>query len=263
MAAIGSRNCIRWIHTEYLYSAPSRNLLRGALSPAIRSKIIVLRNLQKEDTLFWGSKRSVRGSSFQGEEPVTEKTLCCLSAERARGTKSSPRAEERRARLDLKPAYRDNRPQLTRVHTPEAPVEVDMPWVSPLELSHSEGPHCNWSNYPDSEVDNNKRLLHKSSWTSHERATFLSCRWLVQSIASIVYRQALKSDSANRNIRKKDIYEQISGSHKYLGPQRFHQSVWWGLSRSTNQLPWNLLNYKNFESNRSVKHSCLECFPNN
>ena len=30
------------------------------------------------------------------EGPITEKALRCLSAERARGTKSSPRAEERR-----------------------------------------------------------------------------------------------------------------------------------------------------------------------
>src|SRR6218665_1506689 len=35
----------------YLYSAPSRNLLRGALNPATRSKRNVLRNLQKEGML--------------------------------------------------------------------------------------------------------------------------------------------------------------------------------------------------------------------
>ena len=36
------------------------------------------------------------------EGPITEKTLRCLSAERARGTKSSPRAEERRARREAR-----------------------------------------------------------------------------------------------------------------------------------------------------------------
>jgi len=54
--------------------------------------------------------RSVRGSLFQVNGPITEKARRCLSAKRALGTKSSPRAEERRARreaIDLKPAYRD------------------------------------------------------------------------------------------------------------------------------------------------------------
>jgi len=36
------------------------------------------------------------------EGPITEKALRCLSAERARGTKSSPRAEERRARREAR-----------------------------------------------------------------------------------------------------------------------------------------------------------------
>src|SRR6218665_2937629 len=55
-----------FIHSGYLYSAPSRNLLKGTLSPAMDgSKRNVLRSLQKEDTLFRGSKRSVRGSSFK------------------------------------------------------------------------------------------------------------------------------------------------------------------------------------------------------
>ena len=85
-----------FIHSGYLYSAPSRNLLE-ALSVQLRPKRNVLRSLQKEDVLFWGIKRSVRGSSFQVEGPTTEKALRCLSAEPARGTKSSPRAEERRA----------------------------------------------------------------------------------------------------------------------------------------------------------------------
>src|SRR6218665_1258319 len=57
-----------------------------ALSVQQRSKRNVLRSLQKEDTLFRCSKRSVRGSSFQVEGPTTEKARRCLSAERARGT---------------------------------------------------------------------------------------------------------------------------------------------------------------------------------
>ena len=36
------------------------------------------------------------------EGPITEKAQRCLSAERARGTKSSPRAEERRARREAR-----------------------------------------------------------------------------------------------------------------------------------------------------------------
>ena len=49
-----------FIHSEYLYSAPSRNQLR-ALSVQLRPKWNVLRSLQKEDTLFRGNKR-VQGS---------------------------------------------------------------------------------------------------------------------------------------------------------------------------------------------------------
>src|SRR6218665_1884335 len=87
-----------FIHSGYLYSAPSRNLPRGALSPATAKE----RSLQKEDTLFWGSKHNIRGSSFQVEGPITEKARRCLSTERARGTKSSPRVEERRARREAR-----------------------------------------------------------------------------------------------------------------------------------------------------------------
>jgi len=36
------------------------------------------------------------------EGPITEKARRCLSAERARGTKSSPRTEERRARREAR-----------------------------------------------------------------------------------------------------------------------------------------------------------------
>ena len=36
------------------------------------------------------------------ERPITEKARRCLSAERARGTKSSPRAEERKARREAR-----------------------------------------------------------------------------------------------------------------------------------------------------------------
>ena len=85
-----------------IYIAPLQETYSEALSVQLRSKRNVLRSLQKEEMLFWGSKRSVRGSSFQVEGPITEKALRCLSAERARGTKSSPRAEERRARREAR-----------------------------------------------------------------------------------------------------------------------------------------------------------------
>src|SRR6218665_2674801 len=86
-----------FIYSGYLYIAPSRNLLRGDISPAT-SKRNVLRSLQKEDTLFLDSKGSVRGSSFQVEGPITEKARGCLSEERARGTKSSPVTTSRRTK---------------------------------------------------------------------------------------------------------------------------------------------------------------------
>ena len=86
-----------------IYIAPLQETYSETLSVQLRSKINVLRSLQKEDMLFRGSKRSERGSSVQIEGPITEKALRCLiSAERARGTKSSPRAEERRARREAR-----------------------------------------------------------------------------------------------------------------------------------------------------------------
>ena len=85
-----------------IYIAPLQETYSEALSVPLRSKRNVLRSLQKEDMLFWGSKRSVRGSSLKVEGPITEKALRCLSAERARGTKSSPRAEEWRARREAR-----------------------------------------------------------------------------------------------------------------------------------------------------------------
>jgi len=66
--------------------------------------------LQKEDTLFWGSKRSVyiRGSSFQVERPISEKARPCLSAQWARGTYRAhrePKNEGLGGKLNPKPAY--------------------------------------------------------------------------------------------------------------------------------------------------------------
>ena len=84
-----------------IYIVPLQETYSEALSVQLRSKRNVLRSLQKED-MFWSSKRSVRGSSFQVEGPITEKALRYLSAERAWGTKSSPRAEERRARREAR-----------------------------------------------------------------------------------------------------------------------------------------------------------------
>ena len=45
-----------------IYIAPLQETYSEALSLQLQSKRNVLRSLQKEDTLFWGSKRSVRGS---------------------------------------------------------------------------------------------------------------------------------------------------------------------------------------------------------
>jgi len=47
-----------------IYIAPLQETDSEALSVQLRSKRNVLRSLQKEDMLFWGSKRSERGSSF-------------------------------------------------------------------------------------------------------------------------------------------------------------------------------------------------------
>src|SRR6218665_3532892 len=59
----------RFIHSFIpdIYIAPLQETYSEALSVQLRSKRNVLRSLQKEDTLFRGSKRSVRGSLFQVE----------------------------------------------------------------------------------------------------------------------------------------------------------------------------------------------------
>jgi len=49
----------------YIYIAPLQEIYSEALSIQLRPKRNVLGSLQKEDTLFRGSKRSKRGSSFQ------------------------------------------------------------------------------------------------------------------------------------------------------------------------------------------------------
>src|SRR6218665_1120017 len=86
-----------FIHSGYLFSAVGNLLYPEALTVQLRPKRNVLRCLQKKDTLFRSSKHNLRGSSFQVEGPITEKARRCLSAERVRGKKSSPLAEERRA----------------------------------------------------------------------------------------------------------------------------------------------------------------------
>ena|SRR6218665_978951 len=55
-----------------IYIALLKETYSEALSVHQRPKRNVLRTLQKEDTLFRGSKRSVRGSLFQVEGPITE-----------------------------------------------------------------------------------------------------------------------------------------------------------------------------------------------
>src|SRR6218665_3884135 len=86
----------------YIYIAPLQETYSEVLSVQLQPKRKALRSLQKEDMLFQGSKRSVRGRLFQVEGPITEKARRCLSAEWAQGTKSSPRVEEQRARREAK-----------------------------------------------------------------------------------------------------------------------------------------------------------------
>ena len=81
-----------------IYIALLQEIYSEALSVQLRPKRNVLRSLQKEDTLLRGSKRSVRRRLFQVKGPITE----TLDAERARGTKSSPRTKERRARREAR-----------------------------------------------------------------------------------------------------------------------------------------------------------------
>jgi len=50
---------------------PHQETYSEALSVQLWPKRNVLSSLQKEDTLFRGSKRSVRWSSFQVEGPIT------------------------------------------------------------------------------------------------------------------------------------------------------------------------------------------------
>src|SRR6218665_2693621 len=83
-----------------IYIAPLQETYTEPLSVQLRPKRNVLRSLQKEDTMSRGSKRSVGGSLFQVGGANNRES--CLSAERTRGTKSSPRAEERRARREAK-----------------------------------------------------------------------------------------------------------------------------------------------------------------
>jgi len=99
--------CLSWFNKVHsfisnIYIAPLQEVYSEALSVQLRPKRNALRSLLKEDTLFRGSKRNVRGSWSHVEGPITENARRCLSAESIRGTKSSPRAEERSARREAK-----------------------------------------------------------------------------------------------------------------------------------------------------------------
>jgi len=61
-------NC--YIHSFILdiYIAPLQETYSEAFSVQLWPKRIVLRSLQKEDTLFWGSKRNVRVISSASDE---------------------------------------------------------------------------------------------------------------------------------------------------------------------------------------------------
>src|SRR6218665_869596 len=90
------------IHNGYLYSAPSRNILRGALSPAT-AKDKCLKKLAERRHIVPGQQAQRRREFIPSwGVPIIEKARSCLSAERTRGTKSSPRAKERRARREAK-----------------------------------------------------------------------------------------------------------------------------------------------------------------
>src|SRR6218665_23601 len=93
---------LSFIHSGYLYTAPSRNLLRGALSPATVKETCLKKLAERRHVVLRSQTECIRGSSFQVEGPITEKALRCLSAGWARGTKSSPREEERRARREAR-----------------------------------------------------------------------------------------------------------------------------------------------------------------
>src|SRR6218665_1255966 len=84
-----------------IYIALLQENYSEALSVQLRPKSNVgLRSVKK--TRFSGQKAQRKRSLFHVEGPITEKARRCLSAERVRGTKSSPRAEERRARWKAK-----------------------------------------------------------------------------------------------------------------------------------------------------------------
>ena len=110
MVLIGKRNIHSFISDINI--VPLQETYSETLSVQLRSKTNVLRSLQKEDTLFWGSKRSVRGSWFQVEGPITEKALRCLIKSRA-GPRNQARAHHEPkneglcGKLNPKPAYSD------------------------------------------------------------------------------------------------------------------------------------------------------------
>src|SRR6218665_1750633 len=114
-----------------IYIAPLQKAYSEALSVQLRPKGNFLRSLQKEDTL----QAQRKWEFIPSGGPITEKARRCLSAERARGTKSSPRAEERRARRNLnpKPVYRDQSSKMGHNH-PSIAIQVlqshiyKMPW---------------------------------------------------------------------------------------------------------------------------------------
>ena len=84
-----------------IYIAPLQGTYSEALPAQPRLNREDLSRRQKAGILLRGIKRSSSGSPFQVEGPTIEKARRCLRHERARGTRSSPLAEERRARRGL------------------------------------------------------------------------------------------------------------------------------------------------------------------
>src|SRR6218665_3097819 len=67
-----------FIHTGYLYSAPSRNLLRGALIPAT-AKEKCLKMLAERRHVVPGQQAQCKREFFQRGGPIAEKARHCLS----------------------------------------------------------------------------------------------------------------------------------------------------------------------------------------
>src|SRR6218665_2659534 len=86
-----------------IYMAPLQEIYSEAPPAQPLRYRSVLSNLQSAVSLFLGRIRISKGSPFQVEGSTMENARRCLVAVLARGTKSWPVAEERRARRPGRP----------------------------------------------------------------------------------------------------------------------------------------------------------------